>query len=163
MKCVCLYTYSNIRDQMKRSCPSVCHTWIPIWEMKWHVVCPSCFDPNFRGEIKHSSFDCLSYSYPTKCFVDPSMRRKRRRSDSDLWRKPLYQQKMKWYVAGEMLSVLDPIISGEMKRNFSACLSHLNPNIKGVMKRCLSICPSYLYPNMRGEMKYQSVLLGPQH
>ena len=33
------YVVSNMRNEMK-CCLSFCHTWFPIWEIKWNV-CPS--------------------------------------------------------------------------------------------------------------------------
>ena len=53
MLSVCLsYIVSNMRNEMK--CLSVCHTWFPIWGMKWNVVCPSqsYVVSNIRNEMK---------------------------------------------------------------------------------------------------------------
>ena len=53
-----LYVVSNMRNEMK--CMSVCHTWFPIWGMKWNV-CPSQSFVVFQYEEWNEMYICLSY------------------------------------------------------------------------------------------------------
>ena len=155
VKGVCLYTYSNIRDEMKRSFPSVCLTWIPLWEMKWHVHCSF-----FRLTWIHIWGVKWNVVRPSVCHT---------------W---ILIWGMKWRVVCP--SCFGPIFWGEIKHSLLVCLSYLYPTKfvrlfvlcrsqyeNGMKRRGWNVFfnLSVLYPIIGGGMKCNffrlSVLLEP--
>ena len=152
------YVVSNMRNEMK-CCLSVCHTWFPIWGMKWNVVCPSVI----RGFQYEEWNEMLSVRLS---YVVSNMRNEMKcLSVCHTWF-PIWG--MKWnvcpsqsYVVSNMrnemkcLSVCHtwfPIWG--MKWNVCPSQSYVVSNMRNEM---LSVRLSYVVSNMRNEMKCLSV------
>ena len=151
------YVVSNMRNEMK--CLSVCHTWFPIWGMKWNV-CPSqsYMVSNMRNEMKCCPVR-LSY-------VVSNMRNEMKWLSVCHSLFPIWE--MKWNVVcpsvirgfqyeewkrKSVCHTLFPIWG--MKWNVCPSVIYGFPIWGMKWNVCPSVCPSHSYvvSNMRNEMK----------
>ena len=170
------YVDSNIRDEMK-CCLSVCHTWIPIWGMKWNV-CPSLWS--------RSQYEVWNEMSVRLCEVDPNMR------DEMSVRLSYMESNMRnemkclsvchtwnpiWGIKWNEMSVRPSVIRGFQYKGVNEMLSfrllYVDSNMRDKMK--WNVCPSvwsrsqyevwnemsvrlsYVDSNIRNEMKCLSV------
>ena len=117
------YVVSNMRNEMK-CCLSVCHTWFPIWDMKWNV----CLSQLYLFSNMRNEMECLSVCHT--------------------WF-PIWW--MKWNVVCP--SVIRGLQYEEWNQMLSVRLSHTWFPIWGM--KCNVVCPSqsYMVSNMRNKMK----------
>ena len=138
------YVVSNMRNEMK-CCLSVCHTWFPIWGMKWNV-CPSqsYVDSNMRNEMK-----CLSVSVI-------------RGFQYEEWNEMSVRLSHTWFpIWGMKWNVCPSVIRGfqyeEWDKMLSVRLSHTWFPIWGMK---WNVCPSVIHGFQYQEWNKMSVSLG---
>ena len=179
------YVVSSMRNEMKSL--SVCHTWFPIWGMKWNSVCPSqsYVVSNKRNEMLNVVCPSVIRGFQYEEWnVCPSVIRGFQFEEwneilsvclSHTWF-PIWR--MKWnemsvrlsYVVSNMrneMSVrLSYVVSNmrEWNEMLSVRLSYVVSNIRNEMKCCLSVCHMW-FPiwGMKWKVVYPSVVRGFQY